>query len=507
MHVTSLEIHNFRSFVASGVIPLDQINVLIGENNAGKSSVLKALQLIQQGHADPFSDVRVGSKQQAATAASIVIRLTDIADFPQWRTLGGSDSALYTINITAQRGAGGSVQRSLHESAVTALPNAEPDHFVVPYLSKRKTAGYHEDVRDQYARQISNDLTYLAAKLSRLSNSSFPGNEQYVRACREILGFVVTAVPSVGGQRAGVYLDDRQTLFIDQMGEGVPNIVGLLADLTLAEGKLFLIEEPENDLHPRALKALLDLILESAKTNQFVISTHSNIVVRHLASAPHSRLFNISATRATFPPVASIAQVESTVSARLEVLRDLGYAFADFDLWDGWMILEESSAERIIRDYLIPWFCPKLARIRTVAVGGTGNVEPTFEDFQRMVRFTHLEQAYAGAVWVRVDGDSSGQGVVATLRTRYPTWAPDRFQHYSQPQFEHYYPEPFAQSAELLAIANKQAKRAAKTALLNEVRAWLDADAMRGRVALEISAAEILQDLRVMEQQLSHRTT
>jgi len=63
------------------------------------------------------------------------------------------------------------------------------------------------------------------------------------------------------------------------MGEGLANIVALLSELAVNSGKLFLIEMPENDLHPQALKALLDLILESSKRNQFIISTHSNIVV------------------------------------------------------------------------------------------------------------------------------------------------------------------------------------------------------------------------------------
>ena len=53
----------------------------------------------------------------------------------------------------------------------------------------------------------------------------------------------------------------------------------MLAEITLAKNKLFLIEEPENDLHPKALKALLELILESSASNQFVISTHSNTLI------------------------------------------------------------------------------------------------------------------------------------------------------------------------------------------------------------------------------------
>ena len=180
----------------------------------------------------------------------------------------------------------------------------------------------------------------------------------------------MTAVPSANGQRPGVYLSDRRTIPLDQLGEGVPNLAGLLADLALSEGKLLLIEEPENDLHPRALKALLDLIETSSETNQFLVSTHSNIVARHLGAASDSRLFYVDTERGVLPPVATVQQVPSTPEARLSVLRELGYSLSDFDLWDGWLILEESSAERIIRDYLIPWFAPLLALVRTLAAGG-----------------------------------------------------------------------------------------------------------------------------------------
>ena len=290
------------------------------------------------------------------------------------------------------------------------------------------------------------------------------------------------------------------------MGEGVPNIVALLADLALSEGKLILIEEPENDLHPQALKALLDLIVESSKSNQFVVSTHSNIVVRHLAAAVNSRLYNITSVFGKLPPIATIRAVEPTVDARLEVLRELGYSFSDFDLWDGWLILEESSAERIIRDYLIPWFAPKLARVRTLAVGGVSQVGPTFDDFHRLVLFTHLEEAYRDAAWVRVDGDSAGSEIITRLQGRYPSWKSDRFGCFSKAQFEQYYPAEFAeQTKEVFVHADKQARRKAKQQLLDNVRAWLDADEQRGRKALEQSAAEVISDLRLIESQLSNK--
>ena len=35
------------------------------------------------------------------------------------------------------------------------------------------------------------------------------------------------------------------------------------------------------------------------------------------------------------------------------MLSDLGYELGDFDLWEGWIFFEESSSEKIVREYLI----------------------------------------------------------------------------------------------------------------------------------------------------------
>ena len=303
MRVTSLQLKGFRSFESMERIGLGPINVLVGANNAGKSSILKALYSMQQGSDNGFADVRVGG-----TTAQIDIGLEDMSNVPLW---GSLETGMLRIEISSNdRRSGGTswtiVKPDGSGHAVNVLPGADPQHFVVPYLSKRKTTVYQEDVRNQYALQVTPNMEFLAAKLSRISNPSFPGHERYRDTCNAILGFMVTAIPSENGQRPGLYLSSRETIPIDQMGEGVPNIVMLLADLALSDRKLFLIEEPENDLHPAALKALLDLIIESSATNQFVISTHSNIVLRNLGSAPSSQVYEITAMPGKLPVEASI---------------------------------------------------------------------------------------------------------------------------------------------------------------------------------------------------------
>lgn len=505
MKVTSIELVTFRSFLNSGPIELDNINILIGANNAGKSSILRALSLMQMGGNNGLPDVRIGF-----STAHISISFDEIQGIGTWENGAKANSRNLHIKITSTDRRSGATQLQLAYpngafENVNQIPNIEPNHFVVPYLSKRKVVSYNEDVRVQYAMQITPDLTFLSAKLSRISNPSFPGHDRYRETCKAILGFMVTAIPSDSGLRPGIYLPDRSTLPIDQMGEGVPHIVALLADLALSENKLFLIEEPENDLHPSALKALLDLILESSKSNQFLISTHSNVVLRHLGGVPCSKVYNITTEPNKLPIEAKIEAADSSPQSRLRILRDLGYTFSDFDVWDGWLILEESSAERIIRDYLIPWFAPKLSRVRTLAVGGISEVEPTFNDFQRLVRFTHLEQAYANAAWVRVDGDAPGKTIVEKLRNGYPSWKPDRFSYFTNEQFEHYYPAEFSnKTTAALAVTDKQGRRDAKRHLLEEVRAWLDTDSERGRIALLQSASEIIEDLKQIENQLTN---
>jgi predicted ATPase len=495
MRVAQLQIHHFRSFDKTGPISLGPINVFIGPNNAGKSSVLRALYAIQGPVAS--ADIRIGSETSV-----LQLTLADIQGIVHWGRTGNAGSGLLQIEIGPNEARQISLRVRDQKYGVAVFLNEEPNHFVVPYFSKRKTATYGEDVGERNAMAVASDFTYLAAKLSRLGNPGFPFHQRYDETCKAILGFTVTAVPSANGQIPGVYLNDGRTMPMEQMGEGVPNIVGLLADLAQSKGKLFLIEEPENDLHPRALKALLDLIVESSGHNQMVVSTHSNIVARHLGATPESKLYYVDSNPGEMPPEATVRSIDPTPTARLEVLRELGYSFSDFDLWDGWLILEESSAERIIRDYLVPWFAPKLSRVRTLSTGGNGGVEPTFDDFNRLIRFTHLEEAYRNSAWVLIDGDDTGQEIIDRLRVRYPSWEADRFTCLSRDQFEKYYPLVFDDRASAALELQGQAQRQAKKALLEEVREWLDADEDRGKTALEESALPVIEHLRRIEGQL-----
>jgi hypothetical protein len=239
--IISIRLKNFRSFNDSGLIEFGQMNVLIGANNSGKSSVLRGLHQIQHGLPDLFGDVRVGSND-----AQIDIELSDMATAEKaWGIPNLPERCTYSFKLISSDRRGGSTDCKIlsRDGDVLRegdfrLPNEEPNHFIVPILSKRKVVSYIEDTREKNVMSISSDMSNLAAKLIRLANPYFPAFEQYANACKDILGFVVTHIPSSNGQRPGIYLPNRETIAIDQMGEGVPNIVHLLVNLAVFRRKV-----------------------------------------------------------------------------------------------------------------------------------------------------------------------------------------------------------------------------------------------------------------------------
>ena len=247
----------------------------------------------------------------------------------------------------------------------------------------------------------------------------------------------------------------------------------------------------------------MDAIAESSEGNQFLISSHSSTVLTRLSDLSGLKILHVTSDDAV-PPSSSFTEVVD-INHRISVLQDLGYGLADLDLGEGWLIFEESSAERLIRQYLAPWFSPGLAKLRTLGARGVSRVEPLFEDFHEMFLFAHLEPVYRNRAWVIVDGDQVGTELVAQLRRDFRTWPPDHFRHWTRGQFELYYPSVFAERVQaVLAMSDKRLQRDAKKDLLDQVLAWIEEDTERARAEFERSPARRYQDLwREIETELA----
>ncbi|MFI6409772.1 ATP-dependent nuclease [Streptomyces sp. NPDC050548] len=514
MRIKRIRVAGWKSYEEVN-IELSQLNVLVGRNNAGKSALIKAAHCLQSGNYVQRDEIRLGSE---SALFQFILEEFNAKKYAEGPVLGGDVPGLEEDGMIAEVLAEVHLTRPNSDDRPSAtteyilhtkdqvyggfpnIPSMEPDNFIYPYLSKRKVPTYEKSVNRQLALQVPGTLQQLSSKVARLLSAGHPGGSQFRSLCSRLLNMDLGTVVVENGQLVGFTVGQLGDITIDSMGEGVAGVLGLIIDLCVADGNLFLIEEPENDIHPQGLKALLEVIIEKSATNQFIISTHSNIVVKYLASAPDSRLYAVEqGSNGQGIPTSTVRLVD-TPEDRSAVLRDLGYDLHDFDLAEGWLILEEASAERLIRDYLIPWFAPKLTRIRTIGAGGTGDVPPTFKEFAKLVLFIHREETLKHRAWVVVDGDESGQEVVDKLKSKYVSWPADRFRLFEKGQFEDYYPPRFEeQRAAAFSLPKGLERQGAKSELRQAVQDWCDANRDAAREELAESAAEVIAVLQEIE--------
>jgi predicted ATPase len=507
MYISRLTISNIRCFPSVDLSPSKGINVIVGENNSGKSTLLGALLLMQapqygieavrHGTQHGTVEIEVSDLDTSLFQGQIRQHLIDREGRIPWIRA----RYLFSSVPASQSRATISPDGALVDFG--SFPQSQPGNFLFPYLSLRRTAGLQESVSSQNAFEVGGTHQHLQAKIDRIYSDPTI-RPDFEAACLSVLGFLVSTFPTANGKASGLIIDGRNQRYIllREMGAGVANALGLIVDLLVAENKVFLVEELENDMHPQALRQLLRLVQHSASLgNQFFISTHSNIVVRELASVEGSNVFHIERVAGTKQPESRASLVPQDAVTRRALLASLGYDLIDYDLYSAWLLLEESSAEQIVREFLIPWFTPGLVgRLKTIAAQGAADVEPRFIDLQRLMTFVHLEPIYREKSWVLCDGDLAGQQCIEKLRTKFPTWPTHHFSTLDAPAFEHFYPDDFSSRvADTLGIVDASARRTQKATLLREVVAWLREDQLRGRAALQKSAAPVISKLKEIE--------
>jgi hypothetical protein len=116
-----------------------------------------------------------------------------------------------------------------------------------------------------------------------------------------------------------------------------------------------------------------------------------------------------------------------------------------------------------------------------------------------------LEPVYKNKVWVIIDEGFDEKRIIESLKNSYLKngWNDENFSQFSEHDFERYYPKRFEEKVNfILAETNKQRKREAKKALLDEIKQWICTDEKIARLEFKISAQPVIDKLKIIAKRL-----
>ena len=327
MNLSKLTVKNYRS-LREGSIEFSDLNLFIGANASGKSTILDALRFLHEGirirdfrepvfHRGGF--IHLSWKGEEVDRIELEVELKDEDRTYAWlvRLVKEGNYRFYVEEevseqrpeeppvklLDSRRGDGswwsgrerrqvvlkqGGTACALAAAAADAsFPARDVAEFVgrwgsfdpSPFLLRRDWTGMESGRLDPYGRNLGETLYAL----ERSSPEIF---EKIVTATRAVVG-LPSDINTRESERRFYFVQNEPGLHfrVHQVGvsSGTLRMLALMtALLAEPEGNLIGIEEPENYIHPTALSTFVRHLLDARERVQFLVTTHSPLLLDYL---------------------------------------------------------------------------------------------------------------------------------------------------------------------------------------------------------------------------------
>ena len=272
--IDNVEIHNFRG-LRHVHVALAPLTVLIGPNNSGKTSFLRAIELA--GNA--------GLTTGAQRAAPFPFAATN-----HWRNVQKNQVAMRVGNRTLKPEAKNPGHYTMELQGSDFAPVA---FFRLPYDVTMSASGF-ADSANAASLQLGPAGENVAAMVDfmlRRARDRFDAMQAEARELIPGLQSLSVSTPDPQMRRLDLVMEDGWEMPADNASSGVRL---LLFFLTLTHRpdppRTILIEEPENGIHPMRLEAVMRMLIrltESPDGPQVILSTHSPYLLDCLSLEKH----------------------------------------------------------------------------------------------------------------------------------------------------------------------------------------------------------------------------
>jgi hypothetical protein len=276
-----IDIQNFRGIREGRVEELADVNVLVGRNNSGKSTVMEAVMTLARG---------TGHWQQDCLGRNFE---------SQWQT-PRNESGTWPIGLFYRFDRNHEIRLSgrLLNSERSESPG-RPFVTVIeggpPPRSRQEGEIWGGSVDSQDAVQFLRRMTLirpLDARNREVELKFWPellarrGDKPLTKELNDVFGLNVESLQLLPDGRLMLVLESY-SLPLDAQGDATRGVLRTLITLSVLNGTMLFLEEPECHQHPGSLERLALSVCRHARQRklQLVISTHSAECVRAFLKA------------------------------------------------------------------------------------------------------------------------------------------------------------------------------------------------------------------------------